>query len=121
MKPRFASAAQIEKAIDRCHANSRLALFKADEETSRAAILLRQSSDFFEQASSIEDKPRRDAMVEVASKLKVDAGKAKEESTALRKYATNLIEKKARRLKAKLAEFQTALLPGMPGDGSVQK
>lgn len=85
---RYSSASQIEAAIDKCYELSRQCLERADEMDTEADELLDHGSKWLESV-----------------KLKRD------QANKLRVKAQNLIGGKAKKLSAKLAEFQTIPMP----------
>lgn len=107
-KKRFKSEKQILEAIAKCHDLSQRRLMEADATDAEADAAFRRAntlSDINPQAAQ--------AAGEFGSYKRAEAKKK-------RKTATNLIQNKAKKLGQKLSEFRIMLMPGMPGDDSVQ-
>lgn len=90
---RFSSEKQILAEIDKCHANSRRALEKAEA----IDLQIRQARD---NAPANVDE---DQLSQMIRDLKIRA-------KMLRTYATNQVNSKARKLGIKLSEFRTEIM-----------
>ncbi len=119
-KPRYRSAAAIESAIDRAHAESRRKLAEAEVKETEARAMFAVASDMWQRAAATADATEREVLNAQAAKVKNDGTMKKEEAGALMTTAYNLVEKRCRKLGAKLAEFNTLTLPGIVSDRSVE-
>jgi hypothetical protein len=117
MKRRYTSAEQITRAIDKCYEESRSALIAAEGRQEEARKMLKLSGDTRAMAGEAKHDSIHNDLLNEAFKQKQAADALREEAAKLRKYACNQVEKKAKKLGAKLAEFQTEPLFG--GDRSV--
>lgn len=95
-KKRYRSEAQILEEIDKCHANSKRALEKAESAELRIRILREQPDNA--------DTDKRKAEMDTL----------KEDILRFRTYAKRQIEVRARKLGRKLAEFRTVTMGFMP-------
>lgn len=118
---RYTHVSQINADIDRCHADSRRKLAEAEQQDTEANAFFSAASDLYEKASNAQSHDARKALQEAAANQKNNGNMRREEARKLRLAATNLVEKKARKLGCKAAEFQTLTLPGIVPDASVEK
>lgn len=97
MKKRFTNEAQILKKIDWCHQKHRELLELADEREAWGKKVL-GSPSYVDRENAIE---------------------AIEEAKKMRKQAEALIDSRSKKLGRRLAEFRTAILPGVVEDESM--
>lgn len=118
---RYTHVSQINAEIDRCHTDSKRKLAEAEGVSAQADAFFSAASDLWEKASNATTKDAKEALQAAAAQQKDNGNLKREEAKALRLTATNLVEKKARKLGCKAAELQTEILPGIVPDKSIEK
>lgn len=130
---RYTHISQINADIAECHTRSKILLLDAEGVKCESETFFKVAYNIMERAAAIkadetapvaeriEAGKLRDAMRTEAGKLRESGNLKLAESDRLRLTATNLVEKKARKLGCKAAELQTEILPGIVPDKSIEK